>query len=177
MKLVVRLLTERLLVRIRGASSPEYAKVSIRCGSSPRGPTISIRVDELFGDNSHKVPPSSLPCHPLTGSDIEYDGLEDPPCARTIGNAIHLVPGLPGTAGDTPPVQAASEAVLLGSLSKRHLDFFKELLPLRLGQTNDQPSEARQQSISVARLQAHSRQKIRTDHLQAVASRLVAPEH
>ena len=117
-------------------------KVSIRCGSSPRGPTISIRVDELFGDNSHKVPPSSLPCHPLTGSDIEYDGLEDPPCARTIGNAIHLVPGLPGTAGDTPLVQAASEAVLLGSLSKRHLDFFKELLPLRLGQTNDQPSEA-----------------------------------
>ena len=30
---------------------------------------------------------------------------------------------------------------------------------------------------SVARLQAHSRQKIRTDHLQAIASRLVAPKH
>ena len=31
-----------------------------------------------------------------------------------------------------------------GSHSKRHLHFFKELLPLRLRKTNDQPSEARQ---------------------------------
>jgi hypothetical protein len=31
--------------------------------------------------------------------------------------------------------------------------------------------------VAVSRLQAHSRQKIRTDHLQAVASRLVALEH
>jgi len=31
--------------------------------------------------------------------------------------------------------------------------------------------------MAVTRLQVHSRQKIRTDHLQAVASRLVAPEH
>ena len=31
-----------------------------------------------------------------------------------------------------------------GSLSKRHLHFFKELLPLRLRKTNDQPGEARQ---------------------------------
>ena len=55
--------------------------------------------------------------------------------------------------------------------------FFKELLPLRLRKTKDQPSEARQESILVTRLQAHSRQKIRTDHLQAVAARLVAPQH
>src|SRR5579862_5069407 len=34
-----------------------------------------------------------------------------------------------------------------------------------------------QQLISVTRLQAHSCQKIRADHLQAVASRLVAPKH
>ena len=32
----------------------------------------------------------------------------------------------------------------IGSLSKRDLHFFKELLPLRLRKTNDQPGEARQ---------------------------------
>ena len=78
------------------------------------------------------------------GSAIECDGLEDPPFARTIGNASHLAPELPGRAGDKLQAQASSVAALHGSLSKRHLDFFKELLPLRLRKTNDQPGEARQ---------------------------------
>ena len=50
-------------------------------------------------------------------------------------------------------------------------------VPLRLRKANHQPSEHGQKSILVARLQAHSRQKIRTDHLQAIAPRFVAPQH
>ena len=99
-----------------------------------------MRVDELFDDNSHKEPSSSLPRHPLNGSAAEYDGLEDSPCARIVGNASHLAPELPGKARDTLPDQAVSVAAWCGSLSKRHLDFFKQLLPLRLRKTNDQPS-------------------------------------
>ena len=66
------------------------------------------------------------------------------PFARTIGNASRLARGLPGRAGDKLQGQVSSVAALRGSLSKRHLYFFKELLPLRLRKTNDQPSEARQ---------------------------------
>ena len=58
-----------------------------------------------------------------------------------------------------------------------HLNVLKELLPLRHRKAEYQPSEGRQKSILVAGLQAHSRQKIRADHLQAIASRFVAPEH
>ncbi len=78
------------------------------------------------------------------GSAAECDGLEDPRCARTIGNASHLAPGLRGRAGDKLQGQASSVAAWRGSQSKRHLDVFKELLPLRLRKTNDQPSEGRQ---------------------------------
>ena len=60
-----------------------------------------------------------------------------------IDNASRLAPGLHGTAGDKLQDQASSGAAWLGSRSKRHLNFFKELLPLRLRKTNDQPSEAR----------------------------------
>ena len=80
----------------------------------------------------------------LVGPAVEYGGLEDFPCARTIGNASRLAPGLRGRAGDTFLHQASSVAFLHGSQSKRHLHFFKELLPLRFRKTNDQPSEARQ---------------------------------
>jgi len=58
-------------------------------------------------------------------------------------NASHLAPGLPGRADDMLQDQASDVAACLGSLSKRDLHFFKELLPLRLWKTNDQPSEAR----------------------------------
>jgi hypothetical protein len=81
--------------------------------------------------------------HRPVGSAIEYDGLEDPSCARTIGIASHLAPELPGKARDMLPDQASTEAAWLGSLSKRHLDFFKQLLPLRFRKTKDQPREAR----------------------------------
>jgi hypothetical protein len=81
--------------------------------------------------------------HPV-GFEAECDALEDSPFARTIGNASRLALGLPGRVGDMLQVQAASGAALHGSESKRDLHFFKELLPLRLRKTNDQPSEARQ---------------------------------
>ena len=63
------------------------------------------------------------------------------------------------------------------SQSKRLLHFFQELLSLRLWKSNDQPSEARQDCIMITHLQTHSLQKIRADHLQIVASRLIAPKH
>jgi hypothetical protein len=75
---------------------------------------------------------------------VERDELEDLPFARTIGNASHLAPGPRGRADDKLPDQASSGAFWHGSLSKRHLDILKELPYLRLWETNDQPSEARQ---------------------------------
>ena len=103
-----------------------------------------MRVDELFDDNSHKEPPSSLPRHRPVGSAAECDGLEDSPCARTIDIAIRLAPGPRGRAGDKLQDQAVDVAASRGSLSKRDPHFFKELLPLRLRKTYDQPREARQ---------------------------------
>jgi hypothetical protein len=112
----------------------------------------------------------SRQCHHPVDFATECGELEDPPHARTIGNATHLAVALHGRAGDTLQVQASSGAFWRGSLSKGHLHFFKELFPLRIRKANDQPSEARQESVLVARLQTHSCQKIRTDHLQAIAS-------
>jgi hypothetical protein len=113
--------------------------------------------DELFDGTTRRVRSDSRQRHRPVGSAIECDGLEDLPYARTIGNASHLAPGLPGKAGDKFQGQAASGAAWRVSLSKPHLHFFKELLPLRLRKTNDQSSEARQEGILVTRLQAHSR--------------------
>ena len=73
----------------------------------------------------------------------ECDGLEDLPSDHTIGIASRLAPKPHGKARDTLQDQAASEAALLGSPSKRDLHFFKELLSLRLRKANDQSSEAR----------------------------------
>ena len=103
--------------------------------------------------------------------------LKIPRSSRTIGNASRLAPGLHGRAGDRLQDQASSVAVWIGSQSKDDLNVLEELLPLRLRKAEYQPSESRQKSILVARLQARPRQKIRADHLQAVAARLVAPEH
>jgi hypothetical protein len=61
-----------------------------------------------------------------------------------IGIAIDLAPELPDRVGDKLQDQASIEVALHGSLSKRDLDFFKELLPLWFRKTNDQPNEARQ---------------------------------
>lgn len=86
----------------------------------------------------------SQPCHHPDGSVAECDELEDPPSVRTIGNASHLAPGLRGRVGDKLLAQASNVDLWRGSQSKRHLNFFKELLPLRLWKTNNQPGEARQ---------------------------------
>jgi hypothetical protein len=101
-------------------------------------------VDESLDGNWRKELRDFLLCHPLSGSAIECGGLEDSPCARTIDIASHLAPELLGRAGDKLQDQAASGAALRESQSKRHLHFFKELPPLRLRKSNDQPGEARQ---------------------------------
>lgn len=101
-------------------------------------------VDELFDGNSHKELPDCLPHHPLAGRAAEYGELEDSPCARTIGNAIHLVPELRGRAGDKLRGQVSSVVALVASPSNRDLHFFKELFPLWLRKANDHPSEAGQ---------------------------------
>jgi hypothetical protein len=86
---------------------------------------------------------NSRPCHHPVDFVAECDGLEDYLFGRTIGIAIHLAPRLRGRAGDKSQVQASSVDVSHGSLSKRDLHFLKELLPLRLLEPNDEPSEAR----------------------------------
>jgi hypothetical protein len=96
------------------------------------------------GGNSHKEPLDSLLRHPLSDSATECDGLEDHPSARNFGIAIHPAPGLHGRADDKLQDQDSSWVARYGSPSKRDPDFFKELHPLRLWKTNDQPNEARQ---------------------------------
>jgi hypothetical protein len=105
---------------------------------------MAYLADGHFDGTMRRGRSDSRPRHRPVGSAAECDGLEDPPSARTIGTAIHLAPGLRGRVGDTRPDQAASAAALQGSVSKRHLHFFQQLLPLRLRKTNDQPGEARQ---------------------------------
>jgi hypothetical protein len=100
--------------------------------------------DVLFDGTTHKGRSDSRPCHRLVGPAAECGELADLPSTRTIDNAIRLAPGLPGRAGDTLQDQASGGAAWRGSLSKRDLHFFKELFPLRLRKTNDQPGEARQ---------------------------------
>jgi hypothetical protein len=119
--------------------------------------TLPNVADGSFDGTVRKGQSDSRQRHRPVGYADECDGLEDPPCARTIGSASHLAPGLPRRVGDRLQNQASGVAVLHGSQSKRDLHVFKELLPLLLWKTNGQPSQARQQSISVSRLQTHSR--------------------
>jgi len=137
----------------------------------------SVFADELLDGNSHKEPLDSLPRRSLSGSATECDGLEDSPCAHTIDNASRLAPGLPGRACDKLPDQVAGGVASLGSPSQHRLHVFEKLPDLRLWKTEDNPSQRRQESIQISDFRTHSRQKIRTDHLQAVASRLIAPKH
>ena len=78
---------------------------------------MCVFIDELFDGNSHKEQLDSLPCHRRGGSAAECDGLEDLPCARTIGIASHLAPELHGRADDKSQGQAATVAAWLGSQS------------------------------------------------------------
>jgi len=105
--------------------------------------TQSVLADEFFDDTTHRGLSDSRPRHRLVGSAAECGGLEDLPSGRTIGTASRLAPELLGRAGDKLQIQASGEAAWRGSQSKRHLHFFKELLPLRLRKANDQPREAR----------------------------------
>lgn len=96
---------------------------------------MCVLIDERFDGNSHKEPRDSLPCHPLSGSAIECDGLEDLPSAHTIGSASSLAPELRGRVGDKLRDEASSVAVWCVLESKRRLDGFKELPDQRLGKT------------------------------------------
>ena len=100
----------------------------------------------LFGDTMRRGRSDSRQRHRPVGFAAECDGLEDPRCTRTIGNASRLAPGLRGRAGDKLQGQASSVDVWHGSQSKRHLDIFQELPPLWHRKTEYQPSESRQKS-------------------------------
>jgi hypothetical protein len=82
----------------------------------------------------------------------EGDELEDPPFARSVGNASRLALGLPGRAGGKLAVPAGGVAVWRGLRSKRYLNGFNKLLPLRHRKTQDQPSERSQESVLVTGL-------------------------
>jgi hypothetical protein len=100
--------------------------------------------DELFDGMRRRGRSDSQQRQRPVGFVAECGGPEDPPCARTNGNASRLALKLHGRAADKLHGQGASEIALLGSPSKHNLDFFKKLLPLRLRKTNGQPGEARQ---------------------------------
>ena len=165
-----------------------HAAYRLRLHLSQRQPPLYIRqqsrssgeirtVGGLFGDTTRREISDSGLCHHPVGLAVECDGLEYSPYTRTTGNASHLAPRLRGGVGDRLQDQASIAVVLHGFRSKRHLDGFKELSYLRLRKTKHQPSQRRQKSVLVTRLQAHSRQKIRTHHLQAIPSRFIAPKH
>jgi hypothetical protein len=103
----------------------------------------TMRADGHFDGTMRRELSDSRPRHHPVGSAAECGGLEDFPSARNFGNAIRLGPGPRGKAGDKLQDQAASGAAWHGSQSKCHLHFFKELFPLRLRKTNDQPGETR----------------------------------
>ena len=99
--------------------------------------------DELFDGMRRRGRSDSQLRHRPVGFVAECGGFEDLPSDRTIGNASRLVLKLHGRAADKLQDQASIVAVSRGSLSKRDLHFFKELPPLRLRKTNDQPGEVR----------------------------------
>src|ERR1019366_2303720 len=84
--------------------------------------------DVLFDGTMRRGRSDSRQRHHPVGFAAECDGLEDPRCTRTIGNASHLAAGLRRKAGDKLEGQASSVVVWHGSQSKRHLDVFKQLL-------------------------------------------------
>jgi hypothetical protein len=105
---------------------------------------IPFGANGLFDGRRCKGLSNWIRCHHPAGFAAVCDGLEDSPCARTIGIAIRRAPRLHDRAGDKLQDQASTVGAWHGSPSKRDLHFFKELLPLLLRNTNDQPDEAGQ---------------------------------
>jgi hypothetical protein len=119
-------------VRIRRYKAEQIVYVrSIRARDAAR------IADGLYDDTRCRGRSDSRQRHRLVGSAIECDGPEDPPCARTIGNASHLAPGLPGRAGDKLQGQALGAAVWRAFESNRDLQIFEELFPLPHRKTKD----------------------------------------
>src|SRR6266404_8227149 len=82
--------------------------------------------DGLFDGTVRREQSDSRQRHLPSGSGARCDELEDPRCTRTIGNASHLGPGLPGRVGDKLQAQASIVVVWHASPSKCHLDVFKQ---------------------------------------------------
>ena len=70
-------------------------------------PRISLSADALFGDTHYKELLNWTRCHRLVGRAAGHDAPGDSSFVRTIGNASHLAPGLPGRAGDKLQCQAS----------------------------------------------------------------------
>ena len=94
--------------------------------------------DEPFDGTVRRGRSDSRQRHRPVGCAAECDGLEDPPFLRTIGNATRLSLRLHGRAGDKLEDQGSIVVVWHASPSKRHLDVFKQLLPLGFRKTNHQ---------------------------------------
>ena len=94
--------------------------------------------DEPFDGTMRRGRSDSPERHRPVGCAAECDELEDPRCTRTIGNASRLALRLHGRAGDKLQGQASIVVVWHASPSKRHLDVFKQLLPLGLRKANYQ---------------------------------------
>ena len=99
------------------------------------GKEVASSADGRFDGKMRREQSDSLQRHRRDGFAAEYDEPEDPLCTHKIGNANHLVPGFPGKAPDRLEGQASTAAVSHESRSKRHLDAFKELPYLWLGET------------------------------------------
>ena len=157
-----------MLVWLLARSSPSLNRGLLRIGQS---------CCELLGDILCRALSSFRPRHHRGVSAAECDAPEDLPLVRTIGSARRHAPGLDGRAAGRPQRSVSIVAVWMELQSKDNLNALEELFPLRLLKAEYQPSEGRQKSILVPGLQAHPRQKIRTDHLEAIAAGLVAPKH
>ena len=94
--------------------------------------------DVLFDGTVRREQSDSRQRHRPVGSATECDGFEDPRFTRTIGNASRLALRLHGRVGDKLQDQALIVVVWHASPSKRHLDVFKQLLPLGLWKANYQ---------------------------------------
>jgi len=104
----------------------------------------------------------------------ECDELEDRRCTRTIGSASRLALRLPGRAGDK--LQGQASTWLFARIPvRRHWTSSSNCCLSGSGRPITNRVREGKQSISVSSLQTHSRQKIRTGYLQAVASGLGVP--
>jgi hypothetical protein len=115
-----------------------YKPEQIVYGRSIRALDAAKIADGLFVGTVRRGQSDSRQRHRPSGSGARCDELGDPRCTRTIGNASRLSLRLHDRAGDKLQRQASIVVVWHASPSKRHLDVFKQLLPLELRKANYQ---------------------------------------